>query len=271
MRRRIDRRWRVGASAALLALAGWVAGCKTLAGRPSRFTENDVVVIATPHADYLRSEAYDLRDLDAVLRAYAPDIVLCQIPPDRFEEAWQEYVLNGRVEEEHVRGFPEVEGVLFPLARQGRMVLMPCSGWSPEVIARRDAQLEQWQTTRPDDTREVNRALERAETRLRLEGLRFDSMRVHTPQFDEIVAEGFAPYERLFDRDLGPGGWGEINRAHHTLISNVLSNIAGRDLRIAIVFGAEHKGKLRALLAGKGGMRLRRLSDFVQIDAAPER
>ena len=271
IRMSLDRKRWTALSLVGLVLWGWLGGCETLAGRPSRSINNDVVVVGTPHADYLSSEAYNLRDLDAVLRALEPEVVLCQIPPDRFFEAWQQFVDTGRVEEEHVRLFPEYEGVLFPLARQGRLVLRPCSGWTAETAARRDAQLAQWQTTRPQDAREVQRALKQAENRLLVEGLRFDSLRVQTLRFDEIIAEGLKPYERLFDRDLGPGGWGEINQAHFTLISAALDDLAGRGLRVAVVFGAEHKYRLRELLATKKGNRLRRLEEYVQIESPAAR
>lgn len=267
----LDPKWSAALGIALLLLLGSIGGCKTLAGRPSRFVPNDVVVIGTPHAEYLSSGGDDFRDLDAVLRALEAEVVLCQIPPERFLEAWQQFTLTGRVADPHVRRFPEYEKVLFPLAQEGRFILVPCSGWMAETIAHRDAQLEQWRTTRPADTREVERGLGRAENRLLLEGLRFDSMRVHTPLFDDIVREGLTPYERLFDRDLGPGGWAEINEAHFVLISTTLDDLAGRGLRVAVVFGAEHKYRLRELLRRQKRIQLRRLAEYVQIDGPPPR
>ena len=50
-----------------------------------------------------------------------------------------------------------------------------------------------------------------------------------------------APYNRLFNDDLGPGGWDNINAAHYALIEAYLNEHSGEGQRVLITFGAWHK------------------------------
>jgi hypothetical protein len=252
---------------ALLVLA--LGGCKSLAGRPAKSVPNEVIVLGTEHGAHRESEAYSLERLEQLLRAVDPQVVLCEIPPQRFDAAWRGFIQTGEVSDTRVLEYPEFTDVFFPVALEGRFRLIPCSAWNQGMAERRNAQLEQWKTTRPDDTREVEEAQQHALRILEQEGLDLDPLAMHTARFDELVDEAMKPAERLFARDLGPGGWTEINKAHYELISDSLDQIEGEGKRVLVVFGSWHKGRLRQYLGDRPDIVLRRLPEVLPAGSPP--
>jgi len=258
-------RTRRGVLFAVLALT-FAAGCKVLAGRPARFVANEVVVVGSLGLRHLQQPAggYDLARLERLLRDLDPHRVLCEVPPDRFGATWQEFVLTGTVSDERLEELPEVTRVLYPLALEGRVRLVPCSAWTPEVAARRAELLDQWKDTRPADTREVQRARDLARERIAVEGLERDPLLVSSEHYDALVAEAMVPYERLFDRDLGTGGWGESNRAHHALVAKALDACTGEGQRVVILFDAWRKYRLLELLAERTDIELLTVAEALE-------
>ena len=250
----------------LLVVLPLLPACQFLAGRPAERVPNEVIVLGTEHGSHLTSEVYDLERLEQLVRAVDPQVVLCEIPPDRYESAWNGFIRTGEVTEPRVALFPEFTEVLFPIALEGRLRLVPCSAWTREMADLRRAQLEQWSSTRLDDTRQVEEARERMERQLEQEGLDTDPLRMHSARFDAIVAEGLEPYERLFGRDLGAGGWRQINEAHYALIAEALDRMTGEGKRVLVAFGALHKGRLRAQLATREDIVLKRLGEVLPPD-----
>ena len=250
----------------LLVALPLLQACQFLAGRPAERLPNEVIVLGTEHGAHLTNELYDLERLEQLVRAVDPQVVLCEIPPDLYEPAWNGFIRTGEVTEPHVALFPEFTEVLFPIALEGRLRLVPCSAWTREMAELRRTQLEQWSNTRLEDSRKVEEARERMERQLEQEGLDTDPLAMHSARFDAIVAEGLEPYERLFGRDLGPGGWRQINEAHHALIAEALDRITGDGKRVLVVFGALHKGRLRALLATREDIVLKRLGEVLPQD-----
>ncbi|MFT7668439.1 MAG: hypothetical protein ACI8X5_001132 [Planctomycetota bacterium] len=245
---------------AALALAG--PSCKILAGLPAKRQLNEVIVIGTEHRAHLGNEVYTLESLEQILRRADPRYVLCEIPPDRFDHAWKGFVRSGEVSEPRVMLYPEFTEVLFPMALEGRYRMIPCSAWTESMAKRRRLLLEQWKTTRSADTRKVDDAQEKGNRQLEKEGLDDDPLAIHTARFDELVAESMVPYEELFSRDLGAGGWTQINLAHYTLISEALDEISGNGQRVIVMFGSQHKYRLRELLAQRDDIKLLRLGDL---------
>ena len=250
---------------ASLLLALTLSGCKIFAGKPAKETTNEVLVMGTLHGDHLTSETYGLEELEDLLRRVNPTLVLCEIPPDRYDEAWQEFVLTGEVTEERVALYPEFTEVLFPMALEGRIRVEPCSAWTASMGKRRTELLAQWQTSRPRDSREVDRARERAQEQLEELGIAEDPFGLHTDRYDEIVAEGMKPYDELFSRDLRNGGWTQINQAHASLIHAQLDQFSGDGIRVVVLFGAWHKYRLRELLAPRDDIRMIELADVLAI------
>lgn len=241
-----------------------LGGCKILSGLPAKPQKNTVVVIGTVHEDHLDSESYALENVEELLRRIDPQLVLCEIPPDRFEAAWESFIREGEVSEPLVVKYPEFSEVLFPMALEGRFQVVPCSAWTASMDELRRLSLDQWSHTRIDDTRVVTDAREKGEQTLEKEGLLDAPLAMHTERFDVIVAEAMQPYERLFSRDLGEGGWTQINQAHYALISEALDEIKGNGWRVVVMFGSWHKYRLRELLAERDDIELLRLTEVVE-------
>lgn len=239
-----------------LTLALTLSGCRIFAGKPAKVTENEVLVMGTLHAGHLTSETYGLAELEKLLRDVNPTLVICEIPPDRFVEAWQEFVLTGETTEERVVLYPEFTEVLFPMALEGRIRVEPCSAWTAPMAKRRTELIAQWQTSRPRDSREVDTAQLKAQRKLSELGIDEDPLLLHTARYDRIVAEGMEPYERLFSRDLGNGGWTQINLAHASLIEAELDAWSGDGIRVVVLFGAGHKYRLIELLSQREDIRM---------------
>ena len=126
----------------------------------------------------------------------------------------------------------------------------------------RQERLQELKESRPADYERMVAAQSSAEQRLESEGLHDDPLRIHTRRYDEIVKLGMQPYSELFNDDLGPGGWENINRAHYALIEKVLDSQAYAGQRILITFGAWHKYWFIEQLEQRDDIVLRSLSDF---------
>ena len=230
--------------------------CHATGAAERAFRPDQVLVLGTLHGGHLQSAGYGLPQLKELLRSLDPDVVLCEIPPDRFDQAWGEFVRDGEVREERVVLYPEFTQVLFPLALERGFEIVPCSAWTREMADARRKALAEWAQTRPQETREVNEAQARADERLEAAGLSDTPGGVHDARYDEIVAEGMEPYERLFSEDLGPGGWTQINLDHAALVNAALDERAGLGLHVLVIFGTWHKYRLRQLLAERDDIEL---------------
>jgi len=65
---------------------------------------------------------------------------------------------------------------------------------------------------------------------------------IHTDALDDAVEIDLSVYNRLFNEELGAGGWDHINTAHYANISRALDAHAGEGKRFLITHGAGHKG-----------------------------
>jgi hypothetical protein len=104
----------------------------------------------------------------------------------------------------------------------------------------------------------------RARMNRRLARLRGSPRGIHTDRYDAIVAEGMEPYSRLWNDDLGPGGWDNINAAHYALIARALDAHRGEGKRFVVMFGAWHKYWLRRALRRRDDIVLRSVRDFLK-------
>jgi len=126
----------------------------------------------------------------------------------------------------------------------------------------RQEKLARFKLTRPDDFAEMNRAETQADEQLRKEDLDEDPLKIHTDRYDEIMARGLEPYNRLFNDALGAGGWDNINAAHYALITASLDRHKGEGKRFLIMFGAGHKGWILKKLRQRDDIKLRDLREF---------
>jgi hypothetical protein len=239
---------------AALTLALTLSGCKIFAGRPAKEEPNELVVMGTLHAGHRGSERYSLERLEELLREVNPTLILCEAIPEPFEEAWQRYVETGEVDEELARSSPEVTEVLFPLALEGRVRVVPCSAWTTGLLTRRDELIAQWRSSRPADTRAVEGARKAAVERLEELGMADDPLLIHSDRYDSLVERAMVPYERLFSRDLGEAGWERIHAAHAALLERALDPWSGDGIRVVVLFGAWSKYRLKELLGSRSDL-----------------
>ncbi len=251
---------------ALAAVVSIACGDAAPAPRYARPTDgrNEVIVVGTIHGRHRKSDAYSLGVLRHIIRELDPDYVLVEIPPASFPVARAEFDATGSISEPRVKIFPEYTDVLFPLSKDMRFEMVPCAAWSKGMADDRAAKLAEWKQTRPDDTRLVNEGMAWISKQAAKEGIGDRPRRMHTARYDAIVEQGLAPYNRLFNDDLGAGGWGNVNAAHMALIHQALDAHRGEGKRFVITFGAWHKHWFRRDLMSRTDVVVPRLYDVIE-------
>lgn len=224
--------------------------------------KTEVVVMGMIHGGHKTSARYGIDTIKRYIRAIRPDYVLCEIPPDRFDAAMSEFRTTGTVTEPRVRRFPEYVDALLPLTKELDFVIIPCAAWTKAMADDRRAKLERWKTTRPEASREVDDAERAANEELEALGFGDDPRGIHTDAYDAIVKRALEPYNRLFNDDLGAGGWDNINAAHYALIEAALDKHSGEGRRCVIMFGSWHKYWFLEKLRNRRDIVLRRPDDY---------
>ncbi len=227
---------------------------------PARKTE--VVVVGTIHGEHRTSVRYSTAVLRQLLMALRPDYVLTEIAPNRFDAALREFTATGHITEPRVARFPEYVDVLFPLTKTRRFTIVPTAGWSRPMDVFRTTALKRIEADpgRREEWQAYARANAVADSLVALHGTD-NPYFINSPTYDSIQRTAHEPYNRLFNSELGPGGWDNINEAHYANIASVLDAHRGEGLRIVITYGAGHK---------EWFMRtLRRRDDITILDVAP--
>jgi len=241
-------------------LSSSLASARAAVGRPEKKTE--VVVIGTIHAEHRTSTRYSTDVLRRLLQATRPDVVLTEIAPNRFDAAMREFTGTGSIEEPRVLRFPEYVDVLFPLTTTMRFTIVPTAGWSVPMNAYRTAALKKIadDPSRRNEYQAYTRANALADSLVTLRGAD-DPYFINSAAYDSIQTAAHEPYNRLFNSELGPGGWDNINEAHFANIARALDDHRGEGKRMVITYGAGHKEWfIRAL---------RRRDDVTILEVAP--
>ncbi|HED64749.1 MAG TPA: hypothetical protein ENJ09_04250 [Planctomycetes bacterium] len=205
-------------------------------------TKTQVLVLGMIHDGHRTSELWGLEQVRETIRRFRPEAILCEIPPDRWERAREEFDRTGTVEEPRVRRFPEYIDAMLPLRRELGFTVEPCAAWTKEMNDLRNRRLKALETDpRLAALREAYHAAEeKVEARLAADPIVEDDPRViHSARYDERTELELGPYDRFLDRYIGPGGWTQINRGHFALIEAALDRHRGE--RVLITFGAGHK------------------------------
>ncbi len=224
---------------------------------------NEVVVMGMIHSGHETSESFSLGVVEALVRAIAPDVWLTEIPPNRWERARVEFETSGMVAEPRVRRFPEYMETLFPLSRTMDFEVVPTAGWTEPMAdfraaffrnaAEDPAWAERWA--------EYQEASAASAAALAAGGAEDDPRWIHTDAYDEAYDLRMRVYARLFDGDLGPGGWDAINASHYAHIAKALDDRRGEGVRFLLTYGAGHKGPFLR--------ELRKRDDIDLLDVAP--
>ncbi len=228
---------------------------------PAGTAKNEVLVLGMIHGNFRTSERYSLTVLERLIRAVDPDYVIAEIPPNRLDAALKGFRATGRVSEPRVSVFPEYTDVLFPLSRSLDFTIIPAAAWNEAMNDYRNAMLAR---LRADPRRKADWAAYRtgmAHLSEAVRGRADDPYFIHSKAYDQATREAFEPYDRLFNDDLGPGGWSNINAAHYALIEKALEAHRGEGKRFLITFGSSHKYWFLE--------HLRRRDDITLLDARP--
>lgn len=226
---------------------------------------NEIFVLGTLHSGHLRQKAYSLKVLKEIITVIKPDIVLAEIPPDRFYIANDEWKRNKRILEERVVQFPEYTHAIFPLSESLDFEIIPVSAWTEKMAENRDRKLYQisQDPDRRDDWETYLSAKEKSAEAIQARGNGYDPLWINSAAYDDILEIELTVYNRLFNHDLGDGGWDNINRAHYSLIEKALNQFENKNKRILITFGAGHAGWLKKALREKKNIKLIDLSEVM--------
>ena len=235
----------------LLGLIFLLGACQQTVREEVPAGSNAVTVIGAIHGQHQRSERYSLDVLRSAIEEFDPDIVLVELPQDRFAKAWDNFQKYGEVRETRADDFPELTAVVFPLQKKMGFTMIPVAAWSQEIADDRRSREKALESNpaRADDWAEYQAAIKTFNKAVA--GKSDDPQFIHSEEYDALVRTRQETYERLFGDDLGAGGWAAINAAHIKLINKALDKYSGQDKRILILFGAWHKYKILEALDGR--------------------
>jgi len=206
--------------------------------------KTEVLVLGTIHGGHLTDSLYNTAYLDRLIRDINPDFILAEIPPDRFTEAMDGFRKDDSISEARVLRFPEYVDVVFPLTKEMDFEIIPTAGWTAPMAKERSLKLR---AIRKDTARTVDWEAYVAANRLTdslMEATRNpnDPYFIHSHKYDSIQDIGLQVYNKLFNVELGLGGWENINIAHYWNIEKALEKHHYQGKRMLIIYGAGHKG-----------------------------
>ncbi len=203
--------------------------------------KNEVLILGMIHGGHTNSERFGLPYLTKVFASVKPDYVLVEIPPNRMEATFKGFAETGEITEPRSKRFPEYTGALFPLYKTMDFKIIPTAGWNSHMAEYRRNKLR---TIQNDPARKVDWAEYRAAIDAgneALKGKEDDPYFINSDAYDAITYKQLEPYDRLFNDELGTGGWTIINKAHYSHIEAALNKLEGQGKRILITYGAGHK------------------------------
>ena len=86
---------------------------------------------------------------------------------------------------------------------------------------------------------------------------------IHTHSYDSIQDISLQVYNKLFNVELGLGGWENINIAHYWYIEKALEKHRYKGKRFHIIYGAGHKGWFLRELRKRDDIRLLEMKSFL--------
>ncbi|WP_343330469.1 hypothetical protein [Polaribacter staleyi] len=227
--------------------------------------KNEVLVLGTIHSSHLTSEEYSIEKLTKLIQEIKPDLILTEIPPNRFEEAMEGFKRDDSISEPRVSRFPEYTKVIFPLSKTMDFEIIPTAGWSASMAIERQQKLRaiSRDTLRKSDWKQYREANRKSDSIMAITGNRNDPYFIHTNTYDSISNIGLGTYNRLFNEELGLGGWDNINIAHYWNIEKILQKYKYQNKRILITYGAGHKAWFLKELRKRDDITLLELKPFL--------
>lgn len=202
----------------------------------------EVAVLGMLHDRHRDSRAWGLAAVRTAIARFRPDVVIAEIPPDRWDRIWRDYAERGTIEDSRILRFPEYTDVLLPLKVQLGFAVEQGAAWTQEMSDLRNARIAAFeqQPVFAERAARYRAATEAAQALDREHLLDSDDPQViHSAEYDRLSKLTLAPYDAALNDVIGPGGWTRINVAHHRLIDAAIRRHPGQ--RILITFGAGHK------------------------------
>jgi len=227
--------------------------------------KNEVLVLGAIHGGHLTDSVYNTAYLDKLIRNINPDYILAEIPPDRMEEAMAGFKKDDSISEPRVMRFPEYVDVVFPLTKEMDFEIIPTAGWTKPMADERSAKLRAIRddTTRTADWNAYLEGNRLSDSMYKSTGKINDPYFIHTHRYDSIQDLALQPYNRLFNVELGLGGWENINIAHYWNIEKALEKHRYEGKRFLIIYGAGHKGWLLRQLRKRDDIQLLQMKPFL--------
>ena len=229
--------------------------------------KNDVLVLGTIHSGHHKHEEFNLDVLTDLIKKIDPDVILTEIPPDRFDAAVEGFLRDDTISEPRVLRFPEYVDVIFPLSKTMDFEMVPTAGWTKEMADKRSAQLRaiSKDSTRAKDWEIYTEAGAKSDSLMKASGRQYDPYFINSDEYDKIAEIQLGTYNDLFNEELGLGGWDNINKAHFGHIADALDKYSNQGKRILITYGAGHKGWFLRALKKRDDVNIISLKEAVTI------
>jgi len=230
-------------------------------------TRNEVLVLGMIHSGHRTQPEFSIEVLTKLIRDINPDVILTEIPPDRFPTAMKEFQETDTIKEPRVIRFPEYVDVIFPLTNEMEFDIIPTAGWTSEMADARSEKLRaiSQDSTRTEDWKKYQAANQLADSLIEATGKRYDPYWINSEEYDELDEIRLSVYNDLFNEELGPGGWDNINEAHYSYIAKALDSLSNQGKRVLITYGAGHKGWFLRALKKREDIKLVYLKDLVPL------
>ncbi len=152
-----------------------------------------------------------------------------------------------------------------PLTKEIDFEIIPTAGWTKPMADEGSAKLRaiSQDTSRSADWSAYTQANKRADSLYAATGKVNDPYFIHTHTYDSIQDIALQTYNRLFNVELGLGGWENINIAHYWNIEKALEKHRYKGKRFLIVYGAGHKGWMLRELQKREDITLLEMTPFL--------
>lgn len=227
--------------------------------------KNEVLILGTIHSGHLTDSIYNTAYLEKLITEINPDYILAEIPPDRMQEAMDGFLRDDTISEPRVMRFPEYTDVVFPIMKNMNFEIIPTAGWTRPMANERSAKLRAISKNeeRKEDWQAYLTAQSQTDSTYKGTGKVDDPYFIHTDEYDDIQDIFLQEYNRLFNIELGLGGWENINIAHYWHIEKALEKHRYEGKRMLIIYGAGHKGWFMRELRKRDDITLLEMKPFL--------
>jgi len=231
---------------------------------PEEKPKNEVLVMGMIHSGHLTDSLYNVAYVEKLVREIKPDYILAEIPPDRMQAAMDGFKKDDSISEPRVMRFPEYVDVIFPLTKEMDFEIIPTAGWTRPMADARSRKLRaiSQDSTRSEDWKAYVKGFRVSDSLAKIYGEN-DPYFIHTDKYDSIQDIGLQVYNKLFNVELGLGGWENINIAHYWHIEKALEKHRYEGKRVLITYGAGHKSWFMRELRKRDDIQLLEMKPFL--------